>query len=80
MLPDRSRGLPMLAHAADGSTGAGSAPSARTPTDDEAERKRQIGAILDQADRELAAGVGPDLADVQRQMRERLRAREAPKG
>lgn len=79
MSPARSAGFPMLAHAADGSAGASSTPSSRTP-DDEAERKRQIGALLDQADRELAAGVGYELADVQRQMRERLRAREAPKG
>lgn len=80
MCPDRPHRFPMQAQAADGSTGSGSAPSARTPSEDEAERKRQIGAILDQADRELEAGVGYELAEVQRRMRERLRAREAPRG
>lgn len=80
MYPDRPLGLSPLPQAANCSTASDSTLSASTPTDDETERKRQIGAILDQADRELAAGVGPDLADVQRQMRERLEAQKVPEG
>jgi hypothetical protein len=77
MLPNPSRNFPMLAHAADGASGSSSTSSARSPQpDEEAEAKRQIGALLDQADRELAAGIGYELSEVQRRMRERLRDRE----
>lgn len=69
MLPDRFRGLPIPVQAAHGAIDSGSAQIARSPMlDDEAEAKRQIGAILDQADRELAAGVGYELSEVQRRM------------
>jgi hypothetical protein len=41
----------------------------------EAERRRQIGTVLDQGERDIAAGQGSDWSDVKQRLRERISAR-----
>lgn len=78
MSAGRSQGYPMMARAADGQGSAGSAGNSARPTDgdtDEAERRRQILAILEQGDRDIAAGNGSDWSEVKQRIRARLAAR-----
>lgn len=66
----------MIAAAADGHgpSGSGSSPAA-TMTAKEAERRRQIGTVLDQGERDIAAGQGSDWTDVKGRLRDRISAR-----
>lgn len=66
----------MIAAAADGHgpSSSGSAPAA-TMTAAEAERRRQIGTVLDQGERDIAEGQGSDWSDVKQRLRERISAR-----
>ena len=75
MSVNRAQGFPMMAHAADGQGGgaAAAAPPAMSPA--EAERRRQIGTVLDQGERDIAAGQGSDWSDVKQRLRERISAR-----
>jgi hypothetical protein len=69
---------PMLAKVVDGHGGDGGpapATSAQAGTPEEAERRRQILAILEQGDRDIAAGNGRDWDDVKQRMRDRIAAR-----
>jgi hypothetical protein len=68
---------PILAKVADGAAGGTQARPAPAPDGgaDEAERRRQIQAILDQGDRDIAADKGRDWDEVKRRMRERVAAR-----
>ena len=66
----------MMAAAADGHGPSGSgATAAATMTAEEAERRRQIGTVLDQGERDIAAGHGRDWSDVKQRLRERISAR-----
>jgi hypothetical protein len=67
----------MVAQGADGHGAVGghvTASASKTHGPKEAER-RQILAILDQGDRDIAAGNGRDWAEVKQRMRERIAAR-----
>jgi len=64
----------MMAQGADGHIGSGGA-SAGAMTPEEVERRRQILSILDQGERDIAAGNGSDWADVKQRMRDRISAR-----
>lgn len=78
MSADRSQGYPMMAHAADGHGTPGQGTGSPASTDgspEEAERRRQILAILEQGDRDIAAGNGSDWSEVKQRIRERLAAR-----
>jgi hypothetical protein len=76
MSANRSEGFPMIAAAADGHgpSSSGSAPAA-TMTAAEVERRRQIGTVLDQGERDIAEGHGSDWSDVKQRLRERISAR-----
>lgn len=76
MSANRSQGFPMMAQA-DGHGGSSSAssPSSTAMSAEEVERRRQIGAMLDQGDRDIAAGKGSDWSDVKQRMRARILAR-----
>ena len=67
----------MMAHAADGHGSSGTAASAAPPamSPEEAERRRQIGTVLDQGERDIAAGQGSDWSDVKQRLRARISAR-----
>lgn len=78
---------PMLARPADGSSQSGgaaapsSAPYPVPPSwriTDPAESERRLDALLEQGERDIEAGRTIDSADVQRLMRERIRARKPP--
>lgn len=77
MSVNRSQGFPMMAHAADGHGSSGGAASTNPPTmtAEEVERRRQILSILDQGDRDIAAGQGNDWSEVKGRMRDRISAR-----
>lgn len=77
MSVNRSQGFPMMAHAADGHGSSGTAASAAPPamSPEEAERRRQIGTVLDQGERDIAAGQGSDWSDVKQRLRARISAR-----
>lgn len=64
----------MMAQADGGSGGAGSA-SGTPMSAEEVERRRQILSILEQGDRDIAAGNGSDWGDVKQRMRERILTR-----
>ena len=69
---------PMLAKLADGHGSAGEVSPATTSTvmaAEDIERRRQILAILEQGDRDIAAGNGRDWDDVKQRMRDRIAAR-----
>lgn len=75
MSAGRSQGYPTMARAPDGQGSAGSArDTAPQPGDaaSEAEDRRQIAAILEQGDRDIAAGSGSDWSEVKRRVRARL--------
>jgi hypothetical protein len=76
MSANRSHGYPMMAQP-DGHAGSGGVGSSVAPkmSAEEIERRRQIEAILDQGDRDIAAGNGSDWSDVKQRMRERILAR-----
>lgn len=78
MSAGRSQGYPMMARAADGHGTSGKGTDSPVSTDgspEEAERRQQILAILEQGDRDIAAGNGSDWSEVKRRVRERLAAR-----
>ncbi|WP_088741383.1 hypothetical protein [Haliangium sp. UPWRP_2] len=77
MSVNRAQGFPMMVHAADGQGGSGGAVAAAPPamSPAEAERRRQIGTVLDQGERDIAAGQGSEWADVKQRLRERISAR-----
>ena len=66
----------MIAAAADGHwPSTASSPPAAKMTAEEAERRRQIGTVLDQGERDIAEGHGSDWSDVKQRLRERISAR-----
>jgi len=74
MSVNRSQGFPMMAQGADGHVGSGGA-AAVAMSPEEVERRRQILSILDQGERDIAAGNGSDWADVKQRLHERISAR-----
>lgn len=76
MSANRSQGFPMMAHA-DGHRGSSGASSSSSTaiSPEEVERRQQIGAMLDQGDKDIAAERGSDWSDVKQRMRARILAR-----
>lgn len=76
MSANRSQGFQMMAQA-DGQGGSGGGGSASLPaiSAEEVERRRQLLSILEQGDRDIAAGNGSDWSEVKQRVRARLLAR-----
>lgn len=73
-----ARYSPIVAKAAEGQGSAGGPVPADPAPDaaaEEAERRRQILAILEQGDRDIAAGNGREWDEVKQRMRDRIAAR-----